>query len=241
MSALLALVSLLQPSALAGERFFSWSYGADTVAPGTYELEPISTVETHREDGVRVSEWEHEVEIEYGVWPGLEVGLYVVASQTDDAALTFSGYKARVRYRPWPLGTYGVDVAGYLEYIGSPTFDTHGVEAKVILAHEGQDLRASLNVTGELEISADGVEPVLEPTGGVAWRLNKHLALGLEGKVETVLVNPVEGPYFWAGPTLHLAGKESRIWWTLNAMGGLTDATRQDAVVEARSVVGIDL
>lgn len=235
------LLSLLAPPAHAGERFLAWSYGADTAPAGTTELEPISTVETHQEDGVRVAEWTHEVELEYGITNALEGGLYLVASQTDDAALTFSGYKARVRYRFWPLGTRAVDLAGYLEYIGTPTFEENGAEAKLIVAHEGQKVRASLNVTGEFIFSADGVEPTLEPTAGIAWRPSPHVALGVEGKLETTFVNPVEGPFFWAGPTLHLAGEEGTLHWTISALYGLTGPSREDATIEARSLVGIDL
>lgn len=235
------LLSLLAAPALANERFFAWSYGADTVSAGHTELEPIITVETHHEDGELVAEWTHEVELEHGITNALEAGAYLQASQTNDGALTFSAYKARLRYRFWPLGTRGVDLAGYVEYIGSPTFDAHGFEGKLIVAHEGPKLRAALNVTAEVEVEGAEVEPVLEPTAGVAWRFNRQFALGAEGKMEMVLTDPVEGPYFWAGPTLHLAGKEGRLWWTLSAIIGLTDATRGDAEVEARSLVGIDL
>ena len=234
-------LTLLSQPALAGERFLAWSYGADTVPKGGVEVEPISTVETHHEDGALVSEWTQEVELEYGITNALEGGFYVVGSQTDDAAFTFSAYKARLRYRFWPLGTRPVELAGYLEYVGSPTFDEHELEAKVILAHEGEKVRAALNLTGEFAISAEGVEPTLEPTAGVSWRATSHVALGVEGKFEATLVDPVEGPYFWAGPTLHLAGEGGKLWWTVSGMYGLTAASRDDAEIEARSMVGIQL
>lgn len=234
-------LSLLAQSALANERFFAWSYGADTVPQGGIELEPIATLETHKEDGAVMANWTHEIEVEYGITHAVEGGLYFVTSQTNDAALTFSGYKARVRYRFWPVATKAIDLAGYLEYVGSPTFEEHAVEAKIILAHEGTKVRAALNLTGELVFSPDGIEPVLEPTFGVAWRLDPHLALGVEGKVEAVLVDPVEGPFFWAGPTVHVAGTDGGLWWTLSAMVGLTGPSRDHAEVEARSMIGISL
>lgn len=224
----------------AGERFLAWSYGTNTASEGGLEIEPITTLETHQADGERVSEWTHEVELEYGITSALEGGLYLVGSQTNDAAFTFSGYKARLRYRFWPLGSHAVDMAAYVEYIGVPTFDEHGLEGKWILAKEGQKFRMALNVTTELTFSEDGVEPVLEPTAGVVWRLNQQVALGMEGKVETVFVNPVEGPYAWAGPTVHLSGKDSMFTWTVSAMYGLTQASREDAVIEARSLIGIE-
>lgn len=235
------ILALLLTPALAGERFFAWSYGAATVPVGEAELEPFTTVETHTEDGAVVAEWTHEVELEYGITPALEAGFYFVASQTGDAALTYSGYKARLRYRFWPVGTRGVDLAAYLEYVGSPTFTEHEVEAKVILAHEGKKWRAALNLTGEFAIADGEVEPTLEPTAGVAYRISPNVAVGVEGKVEATFGDAVEGPFFWAGPTLHLAGKDSRLWWTISGMYGLTGPSRDDATVEARSMVGIDL
>ena len=235
------LIWFLVAPAFAGERFLAWSYGAATVPEGEVELEPISTVETHQEAGTRVAEWTHEVELETGITNALEGGLYLVTTQTDDGPLAFSGYKARIRYRFWPLGSRAVDLAAYVEYIGTPTFESHGLEGKFIIAHEGDQVRAAVNLTAEFILSPDGVEPTLEPTAGVAWRATPHVALGVEGKFETVLVTPVEGPFLWAGPTLHLAGQGGTLWWTVSGMYGLTAATRGDAIVEARSLIGIDL
>lgn len=110
---------------------------------------------------------------------------------------------------------------------------------KFILSRQGKKFRAALNLTGELEFSEGEVETVLEPTLGLAYRLNPHVALGVEGKTEMVLADSLEGPYLWAGPTLHLSGEG--LWWTLSAIVGLTGPTREDAVVEARSMVGIEL
>jgi hypothetical protein len=234
------LLSVIAP-AHANERFFAWSYGADTTPRGVVEFEPISTVKTHNEAGETVAEWKHEAELEYGITQALETGVYFVTSQTNGGPLAFSGYKGRLRYRFWPLGTRSVDLAAYLEYAGSPTFDEHGIEAKAIVAHEGQDVRAALNVTAELEFEGDEMEPILEPTAGVAWRANEHVALGAETKFEMVFVDPVEGPFVWAGPTLHLAGEEGAIWWTLGGLYGLTGATRDDAAFALRSVIAIPL
>lgn len=235
------LIALLFHPAHAGERFLAWSYGADTVPKGSLELEPILTVETHHEDDVAVAEWTQEVELEYGITRQLEGGLYVVGSQTGAGPLSFAGYKARVRYRFWPLGTRPVDMAGYLEYVGAPTFDEHEIEAKLIVAHEGQDLRAALNVTGEFQFSDGGLVPVLEPTAGLAWRPNSQIALGAEGKMEMALGDEMEGPFFWLGPTLHLSGEDGVVWWTTSAIFGLTGPTREDAEVEARTMLGLDL
>jgi len=147
---MLLVLAALSP-AFAGERFLAWSYGANTVGAGTVELEPIVTLETHDADGTTVHDWTHEVELEFGLTDAIEGGVYLVGAQTDDGPFSLEGYKARVRTRAWPMGSKAIDLAGYLEYVGSSTFAEHGVEAKVILAHEGRKVRAALNLTGELE------------------------------------------------------------------------------------------
>lgn len=238
---ILPLLALVLPTASAGERFLAWSYGADTVPQGEMELEPISTLKTHHEGDALVAEWKHEAELEFGITNALEGGVYFVTTQVNDGPLSYSGYKARARYRFWPLGTKGVDMAGYLEYIGSPTFEEHGVEAKLIVAHEGKSVRAALNVTGELELSPEGTEPVLEPTAGAVWRATPSFAFGGEAKAEVVFVGPLEGPFFWAGPTVHLAGGGGRLSWTVSTLFALSGPSRDDAEVQARSLFGIDL
>lgn len=232
---------LLAANAFAGERFLAWSYGVDTVPEGGMEVEHYATVETHHEDGVLVPDWTHQIELEYGITSSLEAGLYVVATQTGHGALTFSGYKARLRYRFWKIGEHPVDLAAYLEYVGSATFDSNGVEAKLILAREGQKVRAALNLSGELTWASGTFTPTLEPTLGVAWRADPHVALGVEGKLETSFVRPVEGPYLWTGPTVHLASEGGRFWWTLSSLFALTTPTRGDAEIEVRSLLGINL
>lgn len=230
------MFALLLSSALANERYLAWSYGAATAPPGTVELEPYATLELQDEH----REWTHEIELEYGILPALEGGLYFVSEQTDDGPLRFSAYQARLRYRFWPLGTRPIDMAAYLEYGGSPRFDSHLLEAKLIFAHEGQQWRAALNLTGEFEFSEE-VETTLEPTVGAVWLATPWLATGLEAKTEVVFGEALEGPFVWAGPTLHLSGKEHRLSWTLSALVGLTEQSRKDAWVEARSLLGVAL
>lgn len=235
------ILSLLTTAAFAGERFHAWTYDASTLPKGAVELEHYATVETHHEDGELVAEWKHQAELEVGITPALEGALYIVAEQEGDAALTFSAYKARLRYRFWPIGTKAVDFAGYLEYVGSPTFEAHAVEAKIILSKESDKLRAALNVTGELEFEGAEMETVLEPTVGLAWRVTPRFAPGIEAKMETVFADEMEGPFLWAGPSVHLSGMGGKMFWTTSAIIGLTGPTRDDAEIEARSLIGIEL
>lgn len=232
------IVLLSAAPALAGERFLAWSYGAATVAAGSVELEPIVTLELPQGGA---PEWTQEIELEYGITPNLEAGLYLVSEQSGADSLRFSAYKARLRYRPLPIGALPVDLALYLEYIGSPTLDAHGAELKLIAAREGDTVRAALNLTAELEFGEEEVETVLEPTAGLMWRPNKALALGAEAKVESVLGVAAEGPYAWAGPSVHLGGGEGALNGTVSVLYGLTGPTREDAAIEARVLLGIDL
>ena len=165
----------------------------------------------------------------------------MVAEQEGDAALTFSHFKGRLRYRFWPVGTQAVDLAGYLEYVGSPTFEEHEVEAKLIVSKESEKVRAALNVTAEFEIEEGEVETVLEPTAGLAWRVTPHVAPGVEAKLETVFGEELEGPFVWAGPSVHLSSQGGKLFWTTAVIIGLTGPTRGDAEIEARSLVGLEL
>lgn len=232
---LIALLSVAP--ALAGERVLAWSYGAATGAEGAVEVEPISTLELPLGGE---PEWTHEVELEYGITPQLDAGLYLVSEQVGAEALHFSAYKARLRYRPLPLGTLPVDLAGYVEYIGSPTLDAHGAELKLIVAREGESLRAALNLTAEIEAGPEGVEAVLEPTLGAMLLPTHGFGIGAEAKLESALGEEAEGTFVWAGPSLHLAGKEA-LHGTVSVLYGLTGPTREDAAVQARVLLGIEL
>ena len=57
----------------------------------------------------------------------------------------YKGYKLRWRYRFGEKNQYLLDPLLYLEYHGKPDFSEHGIEAKLILAKETDQIIASFN------------------------------------------------------------------------------------------------
>ena len=223
--------------AFAGERLFGFSYGYGTVPKGGVEVEQYATAE---EEGGGIG-WQHQVEVEYGITDTLEGGLYMVAEQSDGGSLAFAGYKARLRYRLGAQGVGPVDTALYLEYIGSPSFDTHGVEAKVILAKTIGKFDAAFNAEYAVSLGEVIVHEV-EPTLGLGYHITPSFLLGAEVRSEIEAEgDQAPGVFLWAGPTFHLAGVGGKIWWTNSLLLAATDDTRGDHAYIYRSLLAVNL
>jgi hypothetical protein len=231
------LALLLSPAAFAGERLFGFSYGYGTVPRGGVEVEHYATAE---EEAGRIN-WEHQIELEYGITDKLEAGLYVVAEQPGGGALSFAGYKARLRYRLGAQGVGPVDAALYLEYIGSPSFDEHGIEAKVILAKTVGSFEAAFNAEYKATFGTALVQEI-EPSLGLGYHLDPHVFVGAEARNEIEWEGgEPPGVFLWAGPTVHLAGEGGKVWWTVTALFATTGDTRDDHAYIVRSLVAINL
>ncbi len=241
----------LLTSAFADDRFLPWTYAAQTEGENEVEVEHYLTLETPTVAGSTSTSWEHQVEIEYGISNRLEAGAYVVASQDDEGPLTFSGYKARLRYRLGPAAGALVESCVYLEYVGSPTLKDHELEGRLILSKAAGRVHTALNLTAEWHFG-EANEGVYEPTGGAMYAVVPRAWLGAEGKLEGALGGGrVEAPMAWAGPAIHLVGidddddgdEEGRVgvMWTAGVMFGLTPASREDALVEVRSLLALEL
>jgi len=237
----LSAALLLAPLAQAGERNFAFSYGYGTLPQGGIEAEAYLTGK-QAEGGADSFEWEPQVELEYGITDHLEGALYLVTSATDSGPLTFSGYKARLRYRFGSEGVGAVDPAIYLEYIGSPNFQSHGLEAKLILGKTVERFESALNLEYKIGFEGEEIGHEIEPTLGLGYRVKPWVTLGVEAMGEVEFEEgEMGGPFVWAGPTVHLAGKGGRLWWTLSGIVGLTEASREDHQVIVRSLVGLNL
>ena len=232
-------VALLAPTAHAGERLFAYSYGYGSVPKGGIELETYTTA--HIVDGAP-PKWEHQAELEYGISNRLESGLYLVETSTGGGPLAFGGFKGRLKYTFGSEGVLPVDSALYLEYIGSPDFATHGVEAKVILGKDVKRFHSALNVEYTVTFGEEHPKHEIEPSLGLGFKVGKPAFLGGEagGEVEQE-GGAWEGPKGWAGPTLHLAGEGGRFWWTLAALAPIGKEAAEDHGVMVRSLAAINL
>lgn len=234
------LLLLLLPLAFAGERSFAFTYGYGTVPKGGIEVEHYLTM--YGKDGDRTRYWEHQVELEYGISDRLEAGVYVNFGQWDAEDIAFRKYKARLRYRLGSQGVAPIDVGLYLEYIGTPTLDSHGVEAKLLLAKDVDRFISAMDLEYAVEFEEGGIVHELEPTLGLGWRFAPWFALGVEGKFEAYFrESGLDGPYAWAGPSLHLAGEGGRLWWTFAVLAPVTGDTMAHEGFVARSLIALNL
>lgn len=225
--------------AQAGERTFAFSYGYGTLPQGGVELEQYTTA--YGKNGSTDFFWEHQTELEYGVTDQLEAGLYLVSGHWADESVEFRGYKARLRYRFGHAAGTPFGANAYVEYIGSPTFDEHGIELKAIFGGDIQRFEWALNVEYELEFGDELVQEI-EPTWGVGIHVKPWFVVGLEGKVEAYIYEDgISGPFAFAGPSIHLAGKGGKLWWSLAAIAPITPLTMEEEGVQVRSLVAINL
>jgi hypothetical protein len=231
---------LLAASAvLAGERTFAFAYGYGTVPKGGVELEQYTTA--YGKEGSSTFFWEHQTELEYGISDRLEAGLYLVSGHWLDAPVEFRGYKAHLRYRFGSAAGTPFGANAYVEYIGRPGFDEHGVELKAIFAGEIKRFEWALNVEYEAEFG-HGLVQEFEPTFGAGVHLARPVVVGLEGRFETYFRDSgTEGPYIFLGPSMHLAGQGGKVWWTLAVVAPVTPLTAEDEGVTVRSLVAINL
>ena len=233
------LLSALSQPAAAGERVFAFSYGYGNVPQGGVELEQYTTASLP--PGVDPT-WKHQTELEYGITDRLEGGLYLVAENLGAGPLVFDGFKGRLKYRFGSQGVAPIDVAAYLEYIGSPDLKEHGAEAKLILGKDLERFHGAFNLEYKLEFGEGELKHEVEPALGLGYAPVPSFVLGAEAKGGVELEEgELEGPLFWAGPMVHLAGEGGKLWWTFAALAPLgSEAADADGWV-LRSLVAVNL
>lgn len=183
----------------ADQRPWVWTYGHDMQAPGHAELEHYLTLQSTdwsaREENLKSV---HQVEVEIGMTPRLDVALYQVFSRTPGSSLDWEGFKLRTRWRVLGEESFGHPVV-YLEYADNATLSESVWEAKLLLEEERGPWRVALNPVvereeGEWEAGANA---------GISWRVGSHLSLGGEARMNEngLRLGPVlahGGPGLWS-------------------------------------------
>ena len=261
---LLALVMMQSARAMATPRSLPFTYPYETLDEGQLEIELYGDVTPLRvladpsnPTGERL--WEPayllQSEIEYGVTDRVELGFYqVFEAQPGDGgsnAMTFDGFKWRVRTRLAEVGDWPVDVGLYLEL--ETLHDELSLEEKVLLAKRlaRWHLMANLWVEQSERRPLDGSAQrsfhfIVNPTAGFVYQVTPVFQPGLEywarGEFATDDVN--DRIHHFLGATVHF--NFGKLWWSLGVYANLTHIGTPQlgeiyGPVWARTVLGLNL
>jgi hypothetical protein len=260
----MALVMMQSARGMATPRSLPFTYPYETLDEGELEIELYGDVTPLRvladpSDTTGPRLWEPayllQSEIEYGVSDRVELGFYqVFEAQPADGgsnAMTFDGFKWRVRTRLAEAGEWPVDIGLYLEL--ETLHDEVSLEEKVLLAKRlaRWHLMANLWVEQSERRPLDGPGQrsfhfVVNPTAGFVYQVTPVFQPGLEywarGEFATEDVN--DRIYHFLGPTVHL--NFGKLWWSLGVYANLTHTgTPQPGEIYgpvwARTVLGLNL
>ena len=198
----------------ADEKYYVWTYDYSSLAKGSAEIEYYLTTTTRDRQTSSQTDWQHQVELEYGLTDHLDVALYQVFEQPAGGAFHYGGFKARVRYRVAEKDELPIDVVLYAEHEEATDGD-NAFEGKVILAKDLGKINLAYNQIYERKYNSGKGEH--EYAAGVSYEVEPSVRFGLESKGSFT-----EGEYS-AGPTLAWSG--GRIWANIGALYGFNRKT----------------
>jgi len=210
----------------ADERLFTYVQEAEVLPKGGREFEQWLTHRRDKADGVFAA-WDFREELEYGLTDKLSLAGYLnftsthsegVAGRADEDGFEFEGISAEAKYQLLNPNTKPLGVLFY----GEATYngDEFELEEKLVLQKNfAEKWVAAFNVTLEEEWAftpADTEEELkLELTAGVAYKINSHWSLGVEGRNHRVFepgfnFDNQEANAWFVGPNVHYARGS---WW----------------------------
>ena len=91
----LILFGLLQLAvfARADERDYVWTYDYSSLAKGSSEIEYYMTSVVPDRQTSRQNDWQHQVELEYGITDHFDAALYQVFEQPAGGTMQYAGFK----------------------------------------------------------------------------------------------------------------------------------------------------
>lgn len=229
------LAATLLPAA-ADENMFGYTYGADTLPKGKFELYNWTTWR-HNKDQGKYNAFDIQFELEYGITDRFQTSTYVMFDVRDQSGfdsgeyedisgIRFDGVKQSFKYNV--LSTYkdAIGLSLYIEPGYSPyhkitgeRIDEFELETKLIIQKNFFDdtLIYATNLTPEFEwYFPDGeaaeTEFVFEITQGISYRFASRWFAGLECRYHTEFPDygAQEHQAVFLGPNLHYGGKA---WW----------------------------
>lgn len=231
----------------ADENFFGYTYGAETLPRGRWEVYQWATSRTGKADG-SYRALDLQTEIEHGFTDRLQGSLYLNAIQHDISRVTdfenrrqfrFNGLQAALKYSLASPFKGGLGVALYLEpgyrrYSGKSgdREDIFFLEPKLILQKNFRDdtvvWAANFSAEFEREHNLDEQEweseLELQFSTGLSYRFAPNWFVGVEGLAssafERMHLDELGEYAIFAGPNLHYAAQK---WWaTLTVLPQLT-------------------
>lgn len=243
-SGLLAVVVACPAS--ASPRPLPFTYPYETLDKGELELElygDMTPLRVEADPPAKGRLWEPayqlQNEFEYGLTDRIELGFYQVfeaqPAGNGSNAMTFDGFKWRVRGRLAEAGQWPVDVALYLEL--ETLHDETSLEEKVILAKRfGRwHWMANLWVEESEERPFDAQRSfhfIVNPTTGFTLQVSPVFQPGIEywarGELGTVGDNQIDivnsRIHHFVGPTVHF--DFGKLWWTAGIYADLNNANK---------------
>jgi hypothetical protein len=211
----------------AAQRNFVWTEEYGTLATGNAEVEFWNTAKTEDIQTRNASDWNQQVELEYGITDHFNASLYQVYEQpADEPSLTYLGWKVELKYRIAEKDVLPVDILLYAENEQLNDEDGPRFEGKLILAKEFARLGIAYNQIFERRYATGKEEH--EYAAGISYELVPALRLGLEAK------GSYSEKQYAVGPTIAWIG--NRIWADIGAVYGLNKNTNDR---EVRLILGV--
>ena len=224
---MLLFYAVLGAEAEAAQRSFVWTEEYGTVAKGNAEVEFWNTAVTEDIQVRNASDWNQQVELEYGITDHFNVSLYQVYEQAaDSASLTYLGYKVELKYRIAEKDELPMDILLYVENEQVSDSDGPRFEGKIILAKEINRLNIAYNQIFERRYATGKEEH--EYAAGISYGIVPALRLGVEAK------GSYSEKQYAVGPTIAWLG--NRIWANIGAVYGLNSNTNDR---EVRFMLGV--
>lgn len=244
---LLLILAFTAASLRADENYFGYTYGAETLPKGHWELYQWATFRSGKADG-SYHAVDLQTEAEYGFTDRVQGSIYLNAIKHDVSGVTdfpdrgqfrFNGLQASLKYNaksPYKDG-YGLAYyaePGYKRYSqkNGAREDTFFFETKVIAQKNyledtliwATNLSAELEREHDLEAREWETELELELSTGLSYRIAPRWFVGAEAiarsAFERAHLNQLGEYAVFAGPNVHYAS--TRWWFTLTVLPQIT-------------------
>ncbi len=224
---------LVASSVFADRRKYVWTYQSATTLKDHAELEFYQTTKIDL-----TNSWEYRIELENGLTDNLDLAVYQIFSQEENAPFKWEAFQIRMRYRFVERGKFFLDPVFYLEYRKKTDGELQDkIEAKLLLGKDFSKSNFSINPVYEYKWNHGDAMNEIGLDVGISYSPSFKLSIGLESTTRYEMINNADnktGSYF--GPTISFAS--GSFYYTFGYAAGLTDDSND---ARARLLIGISL